>query len=248
MPLLPGKDNVGPNIKELERSGRPYRQALAISLDNARRHPMAVGGSVLPNISHPAYAPPALLRPSNTRVLPHLATGGFGEMPFEAREEARSDMLDQYHPGGLIESDAAGRTDRVPLAVGTDAHVIPADVVSGLGQGNTMNGAKMLQAILGMGPFGTRAEPMRRGSGPPRYPSGSPAALQRIEASGFAHGGTPDTTHIVAAGGEFIVPPDVVRRKGKGSLAKGHRVIDEMIRRVRKEQAKFLKHAPAPKK
>lgn len=41
MPLLPGKQNIGPNITELEQpsphapEGRPYNQALAIALKTA---------------------------------------------------------------------------------------------------------------------------------------------------------------------------------------------------------------------
>lgn len=37
MPLLPGKANIGKNIKELEDTGRPRKQVLAIALDEARR-------------------------------------------------------------------------------------------------------------------------------------------------------------------------------------------------------------------
>lgn len=37
MPLKPGKKNIGKNIQELERSGRPHRQAVAIALDTAPR-------------------------------------------------------------------------------------------------------------------------------------------------------------------------------------------------------------------
>ena len=36
MPLLPGKKNVGKNIKELKASGRPQKQAVAIALSTAR--------------------------------------------------------------------------------------------------------------------------------------------------------------------------------------------------------------------
>ena len=36
MPLLPGKKNIGSNIKELESSGRPHKQAVAIALNKAR--------------------------------------------------------------------------------------------------------------------------------------------------------------------------------------------------------------------
>jgi hypothetical protein len=37
MPLLPGKSNVGKNISELVNSGRPRKQAIAISLDTVKR-------------------------------------------------------------------------------------------------------------------------------------------------------------------------------------------------------------------
>ena len=32
MPLKPGKKDVGKNIRELEATGRPYKQSLAIAL------------------------------------------------------------------------------------------------------------------------------------------------------------------------------------------------------------------------
>ena len=35
MPLKQGKKNVGANIRELIKSGRPQRQAVAIALDKA---------------------------------------------------------------------------------------------------------------------------------------------------------------------------------------------------------------------
>ncbi len=37
MPLFKGKKNIGRNIGELEASGRPQKQAIAIALDVARR-------------------------------------------------------------------------------------------------------------------------------------------------------------------------------------------------------------------
>lgn len=38
MPLLPGKQNIGSNISELESTGKyPHKQAIAIALDEARR-------------------------------------------------------------------------------------------------------------------------------------------------------------------------------------------------------------------
>jgi hypothetical protein len=35
MPLLPGKSNIGPNIKTEQGAGKPYKQALAIALSTA---------------------------------------------------------------------------------------------------------------------------------------------------------------------------------------------------------------------
>ena len=37
MPLKCGKKNIGWNIRELMRSGRPHKQAVAISLSHSRR-------------------------------------------------------------------------------------------------------------------------------------------------------------------------------------------------------------------
>ena len=87
-----------------------------------------------------------------------LASGGFSAPTapsYFEREASRGVMNDTYHPGGLIESDVAGRTDRVPHAVAADSFVMPADVVSSIGQGNTLAGAKILDAIMSSGPFGT---------------------------------------------------------------------------------------------
>ena len=39
MPLKSGKKNIGPNIKELESTGRPYKQSLAIALKKAKVKP-----------------------------------------------------------------------------------------------------------------------------------------------------------------------------------------------------------------
>src|SRR5262249_10560428 len=57
----------------------------------------------------------------------------------------------------LTHSSVPRRTDRTPMHARTGSYVIPADVVSGLGQGNTYAGAKMWgQAIAhSAGPYGT---------------------------------------------------------------------------------------------
>lgn len=36
MPLLPGKQNIGHNISEMEKAGHPHKQAVAAALNKAR--------------------------------------------------------------------------------------------------------------------------------------------------------------------------------------------------------------------
>jgi hypothetical protein len=53
---------------------------------------------------------------------------------------------------------------------------------------------------------------------------------------------------IVAAGGEFIVPPDKVAELGGGDLKRGHDLLDAMVKHIRKTTIKTLKRLPGPKK
>jgi hypothetical protein len=61
----------------------------------------------------------------------------------------------------------------------------------------------------------------------------------------FANGGT---VPIVAAGGEYVIPPHAVAGFGKGSLDTGHRVLDEFVKHVRAKTIKTLQKLPGPKK
>lgn len=49
--------------------------------------------------------------------------------------------------GGLL-SPVPGRTDRLEISVPAGSYVIPADIVSGLGEGNTLAGTEVLDAIF----------------------------------------------------------------------------------------------------
>lgn len=188
----------------------------------------------------------------------HRAMGGMNfmspsaEMPWFVRSAARQMDRPQemYHPGGFINSAGAGRHDSLPLSVPADSHVIPADVVSGLGQGNSLHGAGMLDSMFHSGPWGTKAiqshsaikMPKAR---PPRPPH-------------FARGGEP-TTSIDAAGGEYIVRPEAVAEKGrvakaagyhrsKSDMDAGHDVIDKFIVSARRHIVKTMKRLPGPVK
>lgn len=51
---------------------------------------------------------------------------------------------------GPIHSTVAGRTDHLPINVPSGAYVIPADIISGMGEGNTMNGFKNANRMWGV--------------------------------------------------------------------------------------------------
>jgi hypothetical protein len=119
---------------------------------------------------------------------------------------------------GLLHSDVPGRTDHLPLNVQSGSFVIPADIISAIGEGNTMAGSRELDRMLG---------------GRPQNPRN------------FAQGGD---VPILAAGGEYMVNPDVVARLGGGDLDQGHRVLEALVKQVRAGAIKRLKSLPGPSK
>jgi hypothetical protein len=126
---------------------------------------------------------------------------------------------------GPIRSHVAGRTDHIAMDVPAESFVIPADIVSGIGEGNTENGFRVFSKMLGL------------------PDSATPAALQRARGGKV---GSP--VPIMAAGGEIIVPPEVVSAVGDGDIKRGHQILDHMVRALRKEHIKKLKSLPGPHK
>lgn len=158
------------------------------------------------------------------------------------------------HFGGLFHSSGAGRTDNMHVSVKPNSYIVPADVVSaGLGEGNTLAGARALDSLTGV-----------KGS----LPSGMPGSM----ASGkkgpgatpgmkFSSGGTSNFVKIIVAGGEYNIPPESVEKIGRDALEKsgkkassrdhaireGHSVLDAFVKHVRKKTVDGLKKLPGPK-
>ena len=156
--------------------------------------------------------------------IPHMAMGGnpmgigIGAAdPWWTRHAAFS--ADQ----GLLHSAIPGRTDHIAANPAADSFVIPADVVSGLGEGNTLAGARVLTQALDMGPYGTPMPRGRMGRGIPR------PDVVRPPPQGQSTGGRTHKVPIAAAGGEFIVPPEVVHRVGGGDVDRGHKVLHHFV-------------------
>jgi hypothetical protein len=65
---------------------------------------------------------------------------------------------------------------------------------------------------------------------------------------GFADGGATNGVPIVAAGGEYVIPPEDVVHIGGGDLDHGHKVLDAFVKKMRQKTIKTLQGLPGPKK
>ena len=136
---------------------------------------------------------------------------------------------------GPIHSSVAGRTDHLPVHVPNSSYVLPADLVSGMGEGNTMAGFAHLRRMFGGTPYGG-------GSAPYNQESSLPYGAH------MAKGGKTPGVPIVAAGGEHVLTPEQVKGIGDGDIARGHRVLDKWVVKMRQELIKTLKKLPPPRK
>jgi hypothetical protein len=145
---------------------------------------------------------------------------------------------------GPIHSPVAGRTDHLPMHVPSGAYVIPADIISAMGEGNTMAGFRVANTIFTEMPS-SKGMP----GGMPDPTKGMPGmdaqlGLPAKRAMGGAAGAVP----IVAAGGEYVIHPDDVTRLGGGNIDSGHKLLDEFVKRMRAKTVQTLRKLPGPKK
>ena len=203
--------------------------------------------------------------------------------PFWTRQEVRqTGQTDQ----GFLNSSVAGRTDHIAATPATDSYVIPADVVSGVGEGNSLAGARILDLAFNSNPYGIKGSPQHHGPGPPHV---SPPRVPQQEARGggigggfsfgspiahmpptvrppttlrlpsalphtgmhFMHsrgGARSSTVPIMAAGGEYIVHPDIVTALGRGDVRRGHRMLDKWVVAQRKRIVSEMRALPGPVK
>ncbi len=201
MPLKKGSSQktVSSNISELMHSGRPQKQAIAIALETARRTKRAFGGmgSTTTTTTTQGMTPGKMgsLKPRAPRIKPHI---------------------------GPIHSPVAGRTDHLPMHVPSGSYVIPADIISAMGEGNTMAGFRIMTDIV-------------------KQYGGLPRA--------YARGGyTGELVPIIAAGGEYVIPPETVVGMGSGDMDAGHKTLDDFVKKLRAKTVKTLKSLPGPKK
>jgi hypothetical protein len=145
---------------------------------------------------------------------------------------------------GPIHSSVAGRTDHLKMNVPSGSYVIPADIISAMGEGNTMAGFKLAEKTfskpaswMGGGPYGGSMEPYDE----PMTPYG-------MEMPSKATGGASSGVPIVAAGGEYVIHPEDVRHLGNGDMEAGHRHLDAFVKKMRARTIATLQRLPGPKR
>lgn len=121
----------------------------------------------------------------------------------------------RVHVGPIV-GDTGGRADKVPMEVPDGAYVIPADICSGLGEGNTAAGMQVLGGI---------------------FPESKPSRMRQLPKS--------DGVKILAADGEYVVSPESITARW-GSLEKGHEALDEWVLQEREMLIKTLSELAPP--
>lgn len=218
MPLIKSGSDAAlkKNIAAEVTSGKPRDQALAIAYRvqrDARKKKMAKGGRV-------GYAPGG------------AANVGPKAPAFHVRNAARQ----TERPSGIIASAVPGRSDKIPMSPKGGSYIVPSDVISALGQGNSIAGAKGMDRLLKAGPYGAGASrPPAMGRRPGKF------------ADGGDIGGGDQSVPILAAGGEYVVAPEAVAAIGDGSLERGQDILDSFVTQVRKKAIKTLKNLPGPR-
>lgn len=188
----------------------------------------------------PSIAAPAQTAAHRGGTIQHRDAGGMMSSsmasPWWTRREATAD-----NHSGFLAGPTAGRADALHTAAPGGSYIIPADVVAGLGEGNSLAGAKVVDLMLRTGPWGTPQAQGRAGRGPPAAPH--PMAAQ---AKGGDVQGNGEPVPVALSHGEFIVMPEHVTRIGGGNLKQGHRNLDAWVQLERKNQIKKLKGLPPP--
>lgn len=147
--------------------------------------------------------------------------------PWWARAEARNATV------GYLHGATPGRADAIKTTAPAGSYVIPADVVSGLGEGNSLAGAAGVEKAIRTGPHGI---PLPRTGAPRRF------SMHRADGGGTEH------TRVALSDGEYVVHPHHVLRWGKGRLRAGHRALDAWVLAKRKKNIKTLENLPPPVK
>ena len=171
--------------------------------------------------------------------------------------QAETEVMGRAPGVHLINSHVPGRVDRIPMRARTGSYIVPAHAVSGMGQGNTMAGAKMWGDAISksIGPMGIQnaikaramKAPSLRMPSPPLNPK---TGIGRGAFVGFAEGGDAgddgEYTPIITAGGELVIDPEIVEALGRGDAEEGKRMLANSVKLQTSQTVGHLKKLPGP--
>lgn len=228
-PAMEGMATGGGVGVDLESPSEQKRQ-IRRSLMNMRRN--RNDGIISP-------IPPMPTNPRDTLPPGYAGGGATQSIPWTQRAAAQRLSF----AGGMLNSPVPGRTDKLSLSVPSGSYVVPSSVVSFLGQDNSMAGAGVLDAMFGMGPGGMKLSRHKFRS--------SRARMGRRSPRPFAEGGDVGTegvpTPIIAAGGEYVIPPEALIEKF-GDLDYAHKIMDQFVKESRNKHIQTLKKLPGPER
>jgi hypothetical protein len=146
------------------------------------------------------------------------------------RDDASQRPADKKVFHGPIKAAIPGRTDRLPIHVYSGSYVLPADIVSGMAEGNTEAGYEVIRKMI----------EERKAEG------GRVGMVQKYGLKGHYH--QTGVVPVIVAGGEYILTPEEVEAFGDGDLNAGHKVLDAFVKSQRAKLVKTLKKLPGPAK
>lgn len=261
MPLKKGSSQkvISENIRELHH-GKTYahtaskfgkeranKQAVAIAFSEAQGRAFGGIAPMMSQAFNPVVNGVAGGMPMPATAAPKVGLNGVMSGPAGARPLARGGLastIKASKPVGLttgpLVSHVPGRTDLHFTHVPSGSYVIPADIVSGHGEGNTLAGMHKLHSLFKMDGGGTHLSKLKAG------------AAHAKGGSAHHHVGKP--VPVKLAGGEIVVPPENVHEtmqrihNKKMTLDQAHQEMDKWIVNERKKLRKTLAKLPGPVK
>lgn len=271
MPLTPGssRETISHNIEEMQDAGHPHRQAVAAALETARKT-RETGGRLIRKHTKAEVHYSDGMKDSRCKNCVHYegnrrceeVLGWIDPMKwcklFHMKRAQRAEGGRVKLHVGPIHSAVAGRTDHLPIHVPKDSYVLPADIVSGMGEGNTLAGFKIAKKLpysmfdvfnrTKGSPYGQKGLPYRSSLMP--YAQGDmPYGVSAVHGAGGSHKGLhAHAIPIVAAGGEHVYSPHEAWLAGGGDTDHGHRNLDEFVKQYREHLVDKLSSLPGPKR